>query len=367
MPSNHARETIKLTNAAFDELNGEIIVRGVLDPKSLHLIQTDDYQREVLPIASQSSLITAFLEDKFIPDITIGMRGGNFIERADNAKDKAMSVYLQDTTYVIDGLQRISTALHLMRLGKKENPHLGCITYFNTTRESESSLFEILNTRGQKLSANVLIRNLRESNTGVDMMYNLCFDKSFVLYDRVGWAQRMRRTELLTALMLIKTVGMLHSTFGPGLSSRYYEVAKGLEKTMNDTVGRNTMRDNTKTFFEVIDGAWGIKSVAFKVSAPYLRGNFLMALAQVIAHHKNFWNDRKLVISSDIRSKIRIFPINDPQIRSMAAGGGSTRGLLYRLILDHLNSGKRKNYMVPFKASDPEIAGHSDDLEEGGE
>jgi hypothetical protein len=342
------RETVKILSAALEESsNGDLILRGKLDSKSLHLLLTDDYQREVLPMNSQASLVDAFKNRGRIPDVTLGMRGGN-------VTDRDGTYYLQDPTYIIDGLQRISVALHLMRIGHVTDPDLGCKTYFNTDHKVESDLFRILNSRGQKLSPNIQIRNLKATNLAVEMLFNLCYDKGFVLYDRVCWNQRMKRTELLTCTTVMKVNGMLHSTFGPGVSSRWEEATAAMEKTMRNIVGRTTMRDNIKTFFEVVDGAWGIKSVAFKEGAPYLRSNFLLSLAQLFAHHKTFWDEnRHLSVTTDLRAKLRIFPVNDPQVQSLASAGTTARNLLYRLILDHLNSGKRTRRLVAFKNAEP--------------
>lgn len=341
------RESIKVTHAALAEKDDDIVLRGVLDPASLHLIKVDDYQREVLPLSSLSLLINAFSSGtRRIPDITLGMRGGNYTER-DGA------IYLYDPVYVIDGLQRISAALYVLRSGKNTCPTLGATVHFNTTEQGERDLFRILNVNRNRLSPNILIRNLKQTNTAVGMLYNLCKDSTFVLYDRVCWQQRMKRTELLTAMMLLKICGVLHSTFGPGLSSRLEEIAAGQQRTMN-MVGRNIMRENVKVFFEVVDGAWGIRSVSFKEAASYLRGSFLLALALVFAHHKNFWDDNKrLRVEADMRRKLAHFPVNDPQVASLSSASGTSRTLLYQLIINHLNSGKRTRRLRPFKQADP--------------
>jgi hypothetical protein len=340
------RESIKLTHAALADKDGEIVLRGVLDPASLHLIQADDYQREVLPLSSLNSLIEAFSSNtSHIPDVSLGMRGGGYLDREG-------AFYLQDPVYVIDGLQRISAALYVLRSGKNTCPSLGATVYFNTTKEMERDLFRTLNVNRNRLSPNILIRNLRETNTAVEMLYNLCRDKSFVLYDRICWQQRMRRSELLTALMLLKLCGILHSTWGPGLSTKLQEAAASQQKTMT-MVGRTTMRDNIKTLFEVIDGAWGIRSVAFREAASYLRGSFLMAVGYVMAHHRNFWDDNKrLVVSPDMRRKLATFPVNDPQVASLSSASGTARNLLYQLLVNHLNSGKRTRRLRPFKEAD---------------
>jgi hypothetical protein len=340
------RETIKVTHAALDDVDGQIVLRGVLDPSSFALVQSDDYQREALPLSSLGSLITA-LQDPTnqVPDIVLGSRGGSFIER-----DGAF--YLQDPTYVVDGLQRLTAAMFLIRTGKKLDPHIGCSVKFNTTKQSECKLFKILNTSRLRLSASVLIRNYREENPCIEMLWQLTKDPTFSMYDRISWNQKMQRTELMSAFTYAKLVGSLHSSFGPGRSHQIDDIAKAMTKIMQK-VGRAAMRKNVKTFFDVFDSAWGIKRVVYGENAPYLKGTFMMTVALVLAHHKNFWEGFDLVVESSLRKKLSLFPINDPVIQSLAGAHGMARAQLYNLLVQHINSGKRTRRLVPFKDTDP--------------
>ena len=340
------RESIKVVNGALDTAGSDVVLRGVLDPQSLKLIKVDDYQREVLPITSLSSLVKAFANKASkVPDVTLGARGGNFTEREG-------AFYLQDDVYVADGLQRISAAMHSMRSNANLAPHLGAVVYFNTSRASEMELFRILNVRRLKLSPNVLVRNMRESNAAVNVLYGLTFDRSWILYDRVCWTQRMRRNELITAVTLLKVVGSLHSTFGPGLSTGVEDLSAAVAKTM-DSVGRAAMRENVRTFFDAIDEAWGVRSVSFKEGAVYLRNTFLYSLSLVLAHHQNFWKGSKLYIPLDLRKKLSTFPVADPSVQGLAGAHGSARMMLYQLLVNHLNSGRRVGRLRPFREVDP--------------
>lgn len=339
------RETIKLERAALDETpNGEIILRGVLTPDSLKLIQADTYQREVLPITSVTSLVEAFKSGGKVPDVTLGMRGGNF-------SDRAGSIYLLDDVYVIDGLQRQSTALHLMRSGECLAPHLGAIVYFNTTHESEADLFRILNTSRAKLSPNVLIRNLRESNPAVEALHGLTEESTFVMYDRVCWQQQMRRHELITGSTLLQLAGHIHGSFAPALTGgRWAETARALALLVRDRVRTRTFLQNIRTFFDVIERSYGIRSVAYKGGAAYLHGSFLLSLALVFAQHRMFWSENyELQVPIDIRRKLSTFALKDPMVRTIC-GGGRAKDTLVQLIINHLNSGRRTRRLVPFKA-----------------
>lgn len=352
------RESIKITNAALAEMDSHITLRGVLDPSSFKLIEVDDYQREVLPTnrrQTKQSLETALKRGNIVPDITLACRGGDFSVRDG-------SFFLRESVYVVDGLQRLSAGIRVMNAGEKTDPRLGCAVYFNTSRDWEREQFRILNSVQSKLSANVLIRNMREDIPVIDMLHGLTKDSSFALYNRVTWQQRMQRNELLTALNFLKVAGALHSTYGSGKASISRVLAAGLEKIMV-AVGRVQMRENVKTFFEVLDFCWGVKKVTYGERANHLKGTFMGALALVFAHHQNFWEDRKLVVESSLRRKIALFPINDPVVQSLAGSHGIGRSHLYQLMVAHINSGKRTKRLIPFKAVDPIEMG-SEELQE---
>ena len=74
-----ATESIKIINAALDEWNGDILLRGVVDPSSLAHLKVDDYQREILPQSRIKELARAIKSGK-VPDIELGMRGGSFLD-----------------------------------------------------------------------------------------------------------------------------------------------------------------------------------------------------------------------------------------------------------------------------------------------
>jgi hypothetical protein len=342
-------DSIKILKSALDEApNGDIVLRGLLDPQSLKLIQVDDYQREAIPVTSKSTLVKALKQpSNKIPDVALGMRGGNISGKGD-------ITFLGDAVYVIDGLQRISAARHLIETAQKLDPRLGATVYFNTTKESEAELFRILNTSRIKLSPNILLRNLKDSNPAISMLYDLTTeDPDFVLFERVAWKQMMKRGELITALMLMKVTGQLHSSFGPGVSSHLHEAANGILATMRSFTKKNVMRDNVITFFEVVNEVWGIREVAFREKATHLRGGFLFAVALLFAKHKNFWDDnRHLIVPPDIRKKLGTFPIQDPTVIQLSSSGTSVKVMLTAMLSDHINSSKRTRRLIPFKQSD---------------
>src|SRR5207253_3192595 len=127
-------------------------------------------------------------------------------------------------------------------------PLVGAMIHFATTEEWERERFDILNMCRTKLSPNVLLRNRAAQCPSLRRLCDLCSDESFVLYQRVSWAQYMRREELLTALCFLKSVMRLHSKFGAG----HYHSVSGLWQAlppMMASVGHSTMAENVKTFF----------------------------------------------------------------------------------------------------------------------
>src|ERR1700677_3610952 len=93
-------QVISLTSAALDEHAGEIVLRGVLAPESLPLLKVADYQREILPGMRARNLESVLESGSSVPDITLGMRGGQFTEQ------KKGTFSLEDRVFIIDGLQR---------------------------------------------------------------------------------------------------------------------------------------------------------------------------------------------------------------------------------------------------------------------
>ncbi|OHA16786.1 MAG: hypothetical protein A3C79_00445 [Candidatus Taylorbacteria bacterium RIFCSPHIGHO2_02_FULL_45_28] len=337
--------SIKLLKAAIDifklptttKTEEIIILRGVVDPESLKEIKVDKYQREVLSSAKIKALMVA-LESSKVPDIELGMRG----ERYQVRKPDGEEVYfLQDDVFVIDGLQRITAALKLLQEKFDCKPRIGAVVHFSTSFDWERERFRILNQERTKLDVNVFLRNLQTDSEAIDMIFRLCNDSSFILQNRVKWSQNMLRGQLIPALLLCKVTGVLHSRFGPGRTSSCHELASALDTTMK-TVGRTTMRDNIKTFFEVIDECFGVKRIVMVHAASYMRSTFLLSLADIFTNHTDFWRGTRLFVEQKLRCKIAKFPINDPEIERLSGAGGQARAIMYEIMLKAINSGKRK-------------------------
>jgi hypothetical protein len=330
---------LKVLSGALDELTeGQIVLRGVIDPASLTGLLKPEYQRETLRKSTIEGLMEAFRDGAGrVPDVELAVRGEQY-----GCTDSDGTYTISGDVYIIDGLQRISAARQFASGGGK--PLVGAMIHFATTEAWERDRFDILNMRRTRLSPNVLLHNRTAQCPSLHRLYQLCSEESFVLYQRVSWSQYMRREELLTALSFLKTVMRLHSKFGAGRYATLPGLWQALPPMMS-TVGHNTMVENIKKFFELLDVAWGIRNILYKDRATHLKFGFLFALADVISAYPAFWSGKSLRIDSDVQKRIGQFGLHDPSIRAMACSTSSI-ALLSRLIVDHLNSGKRTRRLV---------------------
>ncbi|MEK7609439.1 MAG: hypothetical protein AAB476_03095 [Patescibacteria group bacterium] len=348
--------SVKVTHYALDEVKvggkDDVVLRGVIDPGSLSAIKVDDYQREILSGVRFESLVKAFQAGDTVQDITLGMRGARVMERSD-------AIYLQDDVFVIDGLQRIQAAMRAMQEKPDTVVHLGAVIYFETEYEWEQSQFEILNLHRTKVSPNVLLRNMRGRYPVVATLFTMsCDDKGFALHDRVCWTQRMRRSDAVSALTMLKTLGVLHAHIGPGRSNKIDELIPGMQQIM-ERVGRNTFRENTRTFFDLVDGCWGIRQATYSGSTQ-LKGTFLRCLAMMFSNHAQyFFKDNKLVVDVDTRRKLAQFPVGDQNVTNLAGSSGKGSEILYILLIKHVDKGRRTRRMVAVDSND--VADESDD------
>lgn len=339
-------QPVKLFNAALDDATDSpagVVLRGALDLGSLHHLLRDDYQREAQPLTAQWRILDALQKRTRLPDVDLGMRGEEFTTRDG-------SFFLKDPTYIIDGVQRISTIIHFVNTNPGVDVRIGATVHLNTTKEWERERFHRLNNWRSKLSPNILLRNMRESNAGVLMLYGISTnDKVFPLRGRVSWNQRMTKGELTTALTFAKTVAYLHGHKVSSHRNNVEEIGIGLQKLV-DVVGIQALRENIRTFFDLIDTCWGIKSVQYKESAIYMRGQFLFVLARLLSDHYDFWQDdaeKRLFVGADLRRKIAQFPIHDPEVVRLAGSSGAARQILYILLRDHINKGKTTKRLSP--------------------
>lgn len=334
-------KSVKVINAALDESplrGGSIIMRGVIAADSLIGLQVDEYQREAMQHSDRSRLMQALNGGQPLPDIEVGMRGERYMLR-DGVH------YMRDPMYIIDGLQRVSAAIRYMQLKPGMLPRIGATIHFNTDRLWERQRFEVLNVARVKVSPNIILRNRRDDHDVLRMLYDLSTTTTnFPLYQRVSWAQSMKRQELLTALMLFKTTGHLHMHASTGMLGGNVEDSMRGSDTLRDKIGLQNVKQNVTHFFNVIENCWGVQAIQYRDVAPQLKGTFLFVLARLFSDHIDFWrtgNERQFYCNVDLQAKLKGFKIFDPAVQSLAASSGKSRILLYSMLVDHINSGKR--------------------------
>jgi hypothetical protein len=324
---------IRILNGGIDERDGEIILRGRVDPKSYDFIGVDDYQREILTRNKIDKIKAGFMNGSAVPCIFLGMRGQKFIEDAGG-------ITLLDPVYVVDGLQRITAAKSVLEDGAKE-PCLGAEIHFDTSKEWEREKFLVLNRGRVRVSASVELRNLKDKFGAVDLIFSLSNDTGFPLGHRICWNQYMTRDQLMQATVLLRVVALLHSPFSSYLTS--YDLptlVTGMQALMDKT-GRAVLRDNIQTFFDLVEDFWGIRNIRYRDRAIWIKSGFLSTFAQVLAMHLNFWDDLRLHVDAEWRARFEKFPVTDPTVVQLSTAGSSARQMLRQMMLDHLAKGKR--------------------------
>jgi len=147
---------------------------------------------------------------------------------------------------------------------------------------------------------------------------------------------------------LLKAVARLHSRFKSGLLETAHGTLADNMNTVMKRIGRQVVRNNIKTYWGTIDEVFDIKNVTWKEGAGYLRQTFNMVLSRVFANHQDFWNDASFKINIDLKKKLSLFPVTDPHIASLCSASGPSIDILYNMIVQHINSGRRSRRLKPF-------------------
>jgi hypothetical protein len=352
--ANNDQQEIRIVAAALDEWEGgKIILRGVIDPASLRYLQVAPYQREILPESKIKDLANVMVKGDSLPDIEVGLRGQDFQTMPDG------TMLLKNAVYIIDGLQRTTAGLMCIDRGLAV-PRLGVVVHFSTNEVWERERFRALNLYRTKLSANVILRNMKEESSATAALYHFTEEeRTSPLFGRVLWGQRMGGTQLITAVQLFKAAGWINARFGPGRSTNIEQLAGGLDKILAN-IGRPIFEGNVRRFFNVIDECFGIRRTTFKSGASFLRGTFMRALASVLVDHENFWDGQTLAVKKDMINKIKTFPLHDPSVIQLCSSSGMAWQVLAGMLIKHINSGRRdENRLKPFAnpASEVDVDG----------
>lgn len=341
---------IRILKPSLDEFLRDgskvIILRGIIDPQCLSGIRAAPYQREVMRGTKQKELIEA-VRLSAVPDVELGVRGKNFVSEGQGDDEVAV---IRHDVYMIDGLQRISAGVALIMMDPKQAPRIGATIHLDTTEEWERERFKVLNQQRTRVSPNVLLRNDREVNAAIGLVFNLTQnDEGFVLHRRVQWGQLRARGEMITALNVIRLAGILHSNFSKGgRGNNIPELVTpgaGIEGVMT-AAGKVNFRENIRYFFDLIDECWGVKRVTFVDRCTHMKGGFLVALAELLLRHKEFWKESRLFVDKPTRKKLARFNTSDPEVVRLAGANGKASVALYVMLLDHVNSGRRSNRLA---------------------
>lgn len=327
---------VRIVNGALDESDVSstgIILNGRIEPATLRFLKVDTYQR---PLGDRADIYQALKEGLVVPNIEIGVRGQNFSIDGDD-------FIIKSPAYIIDGWQRVGTALKILEHIPSHPIRIFATLHFGSDEIWERHRFNALNKNVRRVSPNLHLKNSRDTNDAIATLYALSIDDStFPLYKRVSWSQNMQKGELISALTLGLVTQMLHMHRAPVSSRSIDSVSSGL-LVLISRLTRATLRRNVQTFFQLIDDCWPFSSIEYRHSAQQIKGPFMMELARMLSRHPVFWehNENTLFVSADDRRKLAKFPINDPQIIQLAGSGGASRKLLYQLLVDHMNSGRR--------------------------
>lgn len=331
---------VRILNGAMDKDGTFYVLRGRLDPETLDALLIDDYQREALPGSTVNQIVDGFTQnDGSIPDIDLGMRGHQF-------HDKGNGVYvLRDPVYIIDGQQRWEAAKKVKADGGQ--PFLGATIHFNTDKEWEVDRFRVLNATRLKVSPNVILRNMRWKHPGIELLHDMSHeDPRFVLNGHVCWQQRMLKMHFTRATTLARAICILHAYLVPGSggSTSPDQITTACDKIFS-AVGVSTLKDNTRALFQLLDDAWGVRTISYSSKAPHMKYGFIFALARVIDNHDAFWQGNKIFVTKDMVHKFKRFNVYDPTVQHFAGGSGQSIRHLYGLLVEHINKGRRTKHL----------------------
>jgi len=314
-----------------------LILSGRIDQNTLRFLQVDkDYQRD---LSDRHDIFSALRDGVVLPPIEIGVRGQSY--EADGP-----DYIIRDPSFIIDGWQRVGNGLRFIDVVPGAIVRMFAIVYFGSTQEWENKRFDAVNKNRRTVSSDIHLRNSRADNMGLLTLYGLTTNtREFALYKRVCWSQNMQRGDLLKASILAKTAIRLHGHVVSLHSTNAEKIAHTLQR-ISDSVPLPIFRANVATFFGIINSCWPFSAIGHQ-RATQLKGSFLNELARMFSDHTNFWDeDGRLVLSIDDKRKLAGFEIGNADIARLAGSGGAARKILYQLMCNHMNSGRRTNRLT---------------------
>lgn len=333
-------KNIRIVDGSLSETeDGRIILTGKIDRDCLRFLMVDGtYQR---PLGNRPELERAVRDGVVFPSIELAERSSNFVSDGND-------FILTDPTYIIDGWQRVGHILKVMEDDPNIEVNLFAVVHFNSNRLWEAHRFTDLNRNQKRVSPNLHLRNMRDTNVAIATLYGLSMnDKDFPLFHRVSWDQNMHREHLVTASGFMLASGLLHGHISGSQRSQMLKMAESLQR-LTKKMKLAQYRSNVKAFWEVVDKAFDIRNVEFRSGAPYLRGAFYQSLARIMDQHYDFWDESqtKLQVRAREVTRLKSFPIRDPNVVYLCGRGGSHHPMLEDMIVTHMNKGRqRSNYL----------------------
>lgn len=306
--------------------NGKGLLLGVLDTSTLDNVLDDEYQRERLPVTSVDGWKKA-LQAGEVPPLVMGVRGDRWGRQGNKW-------VLHDPAYVIDGLQRLTAARSIMAEGVP--PFLLTAIHLGTNPRYERELFLRLNSTQRKVGANVLLRNVREREPSVAVLFSYSHFEQSPLNNRVTWAQVARKSDLMTAVMLLRVASAVHAHFGPTQYTRVQDMLNGLDGVVND-MGAEQFSQNIIALFEMFDSLWKIGELKDKRHSLHLKLCWMLSVCRLLAQHQNFWDGHKLVIPDWAQRKLGNYKVDDPLMEGTIKTFGRASDVLVASFVDHLN------------------------------
>lgn len=151
------KPVVRILNGALDEdpaSPNAIVLNGRLDPETFRHLKVDNsYQR---PLGDRSDIYEAIKAGIVVPNIDIGVRGQDFSCDGDN-------FVIHSPAYIIDGWQRVGTALRILELIPNHPIRMFATVHFGTDEVWERHRFTELNKNIRKVSPNLHLRNMRDS------------------------------------------------------------------------------------------------------------------------------------------------------------------------------------------------------------
>ena len=245
--------------------------------------------------------------------------------------------------YIIDGWQRVGNALRFLKDQPNRQIRMRACIHFGTDLTWEKDRFEKLNKNARRVSPNKLLSNMATGNLAIGALLRLSSSSEFALHKRVSWGQSMEKGDLITALTLAKIAMVIHSQSGGMESGNHEKLAAALNRAA-ESISLGIFRRNVISFFDLINENWPFAAIEYRIKAPQIKGTFLHMVARLFSRHPCFWDSdqRILSVSADDRRKLAKFPLNDGHIAELAGSSGQSRNILYRLLVDHMNSGRQR-------------------------